>query len=55
MINVFNNICIACNDKISYYNKPGENKALYCIDCKESTMIDILHKNCKMCNKRASL
>ena len=37
-------------DKIPVFNKPGESKALYCYSHKESGMINVKHKKCKLCH-----
>ena len=42
--------CITCNLKRATFNLPDEKKALYCGDCKEDGMIDVINKKCITCN-----
>jgi hypothetical protein len=50
MVDVRNNKCISCKITRPSYNYFGENKALYCKNCKLDKMVDIKNKKCFNCN-----
>ena len=56
MIDIKSPKCIKCKKTQPSYNFEGETKRLYCSDCAEPGMIDVVNPKCKAegCKKRAS-
>ena len=42
-------MCIDCNETVPCFNYKGL-KPLYCVNCKEDDMIDVINKKCIDCN-----